>query len=281
MGFPVPAGAALVRSLPGGSIFEVAVVEHGGRHLVCKRLNLRMVDEPVARAALRREADLLGSVQHGSLPKLAGQGTDEWGPYLLESFQSGTPLRALAPAGREVLTRVLRPSFAALAELHGVADATGPLDVVHGDITPDHVLLDEGGAIRFVDFGQARWRGLSERIGQDDRGTVPYVAPELARGESSSNQAGDVYALAATLAYVVLGRDPCAAQAEAVRLVEIAEQGVDAQALWDHPQLSELEREVLIRALAFHPAERLREAAAVCAGLTAGAKPVAPDGATS
>jgi len=120
------------------------------------------------------------------------------------------------------------------------------------------------GAVHFIDFGQSHFRGLPHREGL--RGTLPYVAPEILRGEARPDQAGDVYALAASLAFAALGREPCRAGPGPARLVEVAEQGLDTRAIARAPRLSARTRDALLAALAFDAAARERRAAAV-AGL--------------
>jgi serine/threonine protein kinase len=93
-----------------------------------------------------------------------------------------------------------------------------------------------------------------------DRGTLPYVAPELARGEVEPDQSSDVFALAATMAFVALGRPPCMAETPAALLVEISERGLDLDALSSVERLAATERRALCAALGFEPAGRVRRA---------------------
>jgi serine/threonine-protein kinase len=270
--FVPPQGATLVRALGAGSVFEVAVVRHEGHDRICKRLTLRMLEEPVAQHALEREEQLLRRVQHPALPELYACGQDDWGPYLVETCLPGATLRELVAGFRErnapvpagLVAHAARAAFAALAELHGLSDADGPLELVHGDLSPDHVLLGRDGEVYLVDFGQARWRGLAPSlVGRDDRGTLPFVAPELARGEVEPTQASDVFALAATLAFVALGREPCVANSPAARLVEVSEMGLDVDGLAQCASLEPACGRALSAALAFDPAARIQRAGAV------------------
>jgi eukaryotic-like serine/threonine-protein kinase len=269
-----PAGTTLVRALGAGTVFELALVEREGQRLLCKRLKERLVGERAAENALERERTVLERAKHPSLPRLHDTGRDDRGPWLLESAVDGVPLRVLvesriaqgASLPSAMVRRVGRRAFAVLAELHALADDGGPFDLVHGDLSPDHLLVGKaqrgagGGDVGFVDFGLARWRGMAPELCGDERGTLPFVAPEIARGERAPDQAGDVYALAAVLAFAVLGRDPVKAPTSAGRLVEVAEQGVELDALWQAEPESRL-LEVLLRALAFDERERLGSAA--------------------
>lgn len=234
-----------------------------------------MRQEGVALRALKREQEVLRLVVADSVPTLLAAGEDEHGPFLVESAHEGLPLRALVEAlvarrGRvppAMLLSLARAAFDALAELHEAEDAQGPLEVTHGDLGPDHVIVGparpgERGRLGFVDFGQARARGLPGEAGE--RGTLPFVSPEVARAERDVDQEADVFALAATIAFAALGRDPCRSETASARLVEIAERGLDLDAL---PELGAPLDAVLREALAFDRDERLVGARALLARL--------------
>ncbi|MCC6525716.1 MAG: phosphotransferase [Polyangiaceae bacterium] len=290
MSFAVPSGYRLVAYLGAGTVLDVArVVEQGARgELVCKRVAPRPGASVPALRALRRERAVLERVVHRALPSLRAAGEDDHGPYLVETAVPGLSLAALvegfatqagegaacdgAPIPARLLAAVARASFTALAELHALADGEGPLGFVHGDLAPDHVLVTPSAEVGFVDLGQARLRGLGVELfdpdPQAERGTLPYVAPELARGSGPPGQGSDVYALAATLAFAALGREPVATGEAAAQLAELAEQGVAWPAVAQ--ALAGLGLEGLAgglrRALAFEPAGR-PSAAAVAAAL--------------
>ena len=234
--------------------------------------------EEMARRALKREESVLRRVRVATVPAFLAAGEDAHGPYLVESVHAGLPLRALvegmvAQRGRvppATVRALARAAFAALAELHEASDAQGPLDVAHGDLGPDHVIVGparagERGAIGLVDFGQARARGLPGERGE--RGTLPYLSPEVARGEREVDQELDVFAMAATIAYAALGRDPCRTMTASARLVEIAEEGLDLPALDGVPRLGAALADTLRHALAFDRNERLLTARAVLSRL--------------
>jgi eukaryotic-like serine/threonine-protein kinase len=268
MSFVPPPGTTLVCALGAGSVFEVAVVRRDGREHICKRLRPRMLQELPARRALEREARLLERVRHPTLPELFESSADAWGPYLLESCLRGATLRELVEGWQErgaampvaLVSHVVRAAFDALAQLHACADHDGPLELVHGDLGPDHVVLGEAGQIYFVDFGQARWRGMDRALCGADRGTLPFVAPELARGEVEPDQSSDVFALGATMAFAALGRPPCGADTPAALLVEVSEHGLDLAALASSERLDLAARAALGAALRFDRSARLLRA---------------------
>jgi serine/threonine protein kinase len=141
----------------------------------------------------------------------------------------------------------------ALAEVHEIAGEEGPLGISHGDLTPDHVVLSPLGAVAFVDFGAARWAGMDPGLESGDRGTLPFAAPEVARGEAAPGQAADAYALAATILFLATGGEPLVgATDEAAMLLEIGERGI----VPGRCDLGEQSARALREALSLDPARR-------------------------
>src|SRR6185503_13473817 len=134
-----------------------------------------------------------------------------------------------------------------------------------GDIGPDHVVVGPLGQIRFVDFGAARWRGMDDDLCARDRGTLPYVAPEVARGETAPDAAADVYALAATLLFLATGSPPCDAAEEAAMLAEIGDRGISSNRVAAAEGLTPPQREALAAALRFDRGSRATSIAALAA----------------
>ncbi len=254
-------------------MFDVALVRvrEEGRPLVCKRLTSRMVREPAGRAAIVREAKALVLAKHPALPAIVRVGSDGYGPFVVETALEGVPLRGLVEAwkgrGKRVPARlaahIARAAIEVLAEVQELQDEAGPIELVHGDLGPDHVLVGPLGDIRLIDFGAARFRGMEATLATDDRGTLPYVAPEVARGEAPPSAQADVYALAATLLYLVSGGPICRARDEATMLVEIGERGVFVDLLDEAPALAPVERAALRAALALDPSARPASARAL------------------
>lgn len=228
-----------------------------------------MLDEPKAQGAIRREAAALTMLRLESVPELLDQGADERGPYLIESRLDGLTLRELVEGYRErktavpgnVVRLVMERSFRALAVLHAAAEEGGrPFELSHGDLAPDQLLITTDGRVSFADFGQSRWRGMQEAAEPDELGSLPFVAPELARGDHAPDQSCDVFSLAAVIAYVALGREPCVSSTPAARLVEISERGVDMAAVVALDALDDSVKSALLGALRFERSKRVRRA---------------------
>jgi serine/threonine-protein kinase len=193
-----------------------------------------MVDDALARDALVREAAALAALDDPGVPRLVGVGEDEHGPYLLESALAGTPLVELVerwvavplPLALHLATR----AWALLARIQAtLVDGRTPLELVHGDLSPSNLIVSAHADVGLVDFGSSSSR--LHAAPSPARGTLPYVAPELARSEAHPSQATDRYALAALLAELSVGRPLWARRDEPAMLLAIGEHGHDARAL--------------------------------------------------
>ncbi len=257
-----PIGTHLVEALGVGSVFEVAVVrDHANRELICKRT------APGARAAsgdaaLDRERAILLAAPSPHLVELVGFGSDARGGFLLEARAKGTAVRrALGekahPLDTATWLALARSSTEALSALHTLRDARGDLFFVHGDVSPDNLFFDPPASATFIDLSSAIFRDGPNPVFAADRGTLPYVAPEIARGEARPSRATDVYALAATLLAAAVGSAITDATTEAARLLEVGSKGVRVDLLDRRRDLPERVRAALARALSLDPATRL------------------------
>jgi hypothetical protein len=91
---------------------------------------------------------------------------------------------------------------AALAKSHNEG-------VVHGDVTPENILVTDEGVARLTDFGISRalWSDATTSATVGVRGKPRYLAPELAKGEPAGEKS-DVFSLGASLFAAVEGQSP-------------------------------------------------------------------------
>src|SRR5262249_17972186 len=156
-------------------------------------------------------------------------GHDALGPFVLETRAKGSAVREMLDPNASIEASrwlaLARLACGALARLHALSDGRGPLGIVHGDISPDNLFYQVSSGVTFVDLSSATWRDAPLSAFADDRGTLPYAAPELARGDARPSQATDTYALAATLLAIAVGPITDAAT-DASRLLEVGTRGV-------------------------------------------------------
>ncbi|MCC6784328.1 MAG: serine/threonine protein kinase [Planctomycetes bacterium] len=171
---------------------------------------------PEARARFALETEALGRLQHPGIAQIHAAGT--WSspageqPYLAMELVRGVPLHEWASASHASLPSRLR----VLIELCEAVHHAHQRGLIHRDLKPGNVFVDEHGHVKVLDFGIARLvdagrdRTLRTKAGEL-LGTLAYMSPEQASGEPDRvDVRADVYA-AGVLGYQLLsGRLPIA-----------------------------------------------------------------------
>jgi len=154
------------------------------------------------------EGRILAELDHPNLARVYDLDFDHDRPFLVMEYVRGRNLRQVAeqqPFGPRQAASLIAKVARALAPAH----ARG---VIHLDVKPDNIVIDEAGQPRLIDFGIARIQDAwAHDTAEADaiRGTLGYVAPEQARGEQTDGRS-DVFALGATLYFLLVGRGPLA-----------------------------------------------------------------------
>lgn len=169
-------------------------------------LKVRSADKGVDRAQLVAEAGILLSLDpHPRLPTVRDDFFVDDRYVIVMDWVDGVDLdHLLARHGRPGL-----PLTTVLSYLAQVAEALTHLHshdppVVHGDVKPANLILNEQGRITVVDFGLSSRGPGRDRAGY---GTTKFVAPEIAAG-LRPERASDVYSLAATAHALLTGTPP-------------------------------------------------------------------------
>jgi len=173
------------------------------------------------------------------------------GVDLLHLLQEAARARQRLPYG--VSAYIVQQLCKGLDYAHRKADEFGqPLGIVHRDVSPQNILLSWDGSVKIVDFGIARARDVHEEEGVI-KGKYAYMSPEQARGEPVDCRS-DVFAAGIVLFELVCARPLFHGKGkEALEMVKSGEIPRPADFAPDLPET--LER-IILRALAFHRADR-------------------------
>ena len=161
-----------------------------------REVALKQLSGSGAGEAARREAAALAGLRHPNILSVYDVLEDAEGVWLIEQWITGAPLSAVL-----AVTGKLR-GIDALALIHGALQGLSYAhgrDVVHGDITPGNILIDQSGTPMLVDFGLAVAPGHLS-LG----GTPGYMAPEAAAGQPVDKRS-DVYSSCVVLAELLRG----------------------------------------------------------------------------
>jgi hypothetical protein len=187
-----------------GDYERVGVVARGAHSTIWKGFDpglkravaLKQLSGSDAAAAAAREAATLAGLRHPNILSVYDVFEDAEGVWLIEQWITGAPLSAVLG-----VTKKLR-AIDALALIHGALQGLSYAhgrDVVHGDITPANILIDQTGTPMLVDFGLAVAPGHLS-LG----GTPGYMAPEAAAGQPVDKRS-DVYSSCVVLAELLMG----------------------------------------------------------------------------
>ena len=162
------------------------------------------------------EAKLLARFDHPSLLKVHRFWEANGTAYMAMPVLRGRTLKDMraemtGPPDEAWMRNILLPLLGAIEKLHSE-------DVYHRDIAPDNIQIEPDGRPVLLDFGAAR-RVLSDKSQALTAILKPAYAPIEQYGEAGSVRQGpwtDIYALGATLHYMLLGRPPSPATARTV-----------------------------------------------------------------
>ena len=188
-----------------GEIFR-AEDEVLGRTVAVKVLSEQYARDESLRARFTREA-LAAARLSGEPGAVTIFDVGEWEgrPFIVMEHLSGGSLEARL---RDVGPPPVDEALGWLDQAAGALDAAHRLGVVHRDVKPGNLLLDEAGDLRVADFGIASAAGLhSLTLTGTVLGTAGYLSPEQARGERAT-PASDRYSLAVVAYELLTGHRP-------------------------------------------------------------------------
>lgn len=172
--------------------------------IALKLLHAHLSGDRITRTRLRREVQAAGRIRHPNA--LVAHELHELDGQLALSM----PLHTGSTLGDTVTTRgpLTAAALQTLAEqLGGALQASHRAGVLHRDVTPNNVLVNEQGTACLSDFGLARFDGQRTATATTAMGTWGYAPPELFEGKRVDPRA-DLYSLGAVLYFAATGRSP-------------------------------------------------------------------------
>jgi YVTN family beta-propeller protein len=264
----VDIGGYRVEELIGrGGMGEVYRAHDGrlDRNVALKILAPRYADDDGFRERLLRESRLAASLDHSNVVPVYDAGEAAAGFYLAMRYVEGADLRTvLRREGPLAPARAL----AIVSQVADALDAAHAKGLVHRDVKPSNVLIDERGHCYLADFGLTQ--SASDRGQVTDGsllGTLDYVAPEQIRGDEVAGRA-DVYALGCVLFECVTGEAPFRRPSEVATLYAHLEDDPPTASA-RHSTLPASIDTVFARALAKEPEERHSSCAELVADASA------------
>jgi eukaryotic-like serine/threonine-protein kinase len=192
-----------------------------GREVAIKFLLHGVLAGDHAIARFRAEAEAVARLRHPHIVTVYEVGEERGRQFLSMELVRG---RTLVERLREgpLPARQAASCLKKVAEALHYAHSRG---VLHRDLKPDNVLMDEHDEPRVTDFGLAKLADTQAGITLSGHvlGTPAYLSPEQAGAGSSLDQRSDVYSLGATLYHLITGRPPFVGESPAQILRQVVE----------------------------------------------------------
>jgi serine/threonine-protein kinase len=220
------------------------------RQVALKVLPKEFLHDETFAERFRREARTVANLEHPNIVPIHASGIEQGTPWMAMRFVSGGSLSSLIKERRldhRQIVEVLR----GVAEALDYAHSRG---VVHRDVKPQNVLLDEAGRVYLADFGIAKIVESSSQLTQTGTitGTPQYMAPEQAKGGTIDYRA-DIYALGVVAYELLTGSPPFSADTPVGILLKHCSEPVPRPAATLVPGAA---TETLVKCLAKEPGDR-------------------------
>jgi eukaryotic-like serine/threonine-protein kinase len=259
----------VLKRIGSGGMAEVYCAEDQqlGRRVALKLLHRRFADDEQFVERFRREASSAAGLSHPNIVGIFDRGEWDGTYYIAMEFVEGRTLkdivreRGAAPpeAAADITLQILRA--ARFAHKRGI---------VHRDIKPHNVLIDNEGRVRVTDFGIAR-AGVSDMTETGSvMGTAQYLSPEQAQGKPVDARS-DLYSGGIVLYELLTGRVPFDAESPvSVALMQVSEPPVPPMEV--NPEVPPALDAVTLRAMEKDPGRRYQDADEFIAALESARK---------
>jgi serine/threonine protein kinase len=270
----------LLRLLGKGGMSSVYLAEHTlmRRRCAIKVLPIGRVDDTSWLARFHREAQAIAALDHPNIVRAYDVDHEQDGErdihFLVMEFVDGRSIQEIVadggPLSLELAADYFRQAALGLEHAHRAG-------LVHRDVKPGNLLVDQQGVVKVLDLGLARFAEVAEEqpltVTHDERvlGTADYLSPEQAIDSHTVDARADVYSLGCSIYFALTGRPPFKEGSLAQRLM--AHQMKDAPPIAEfRPEIGDTEKgrrlvEIIRRMMAREPGQRFQTMAEVAAVL--------------
>ncbi|MCX7591738.1 MAG: serine/threonine protein kinase [Kiritimatiellae bacterium] len=249
---PARLGHFLLLSLLGtggmGGVY-LARDETLGRSVAIKVMLKSLGDNEEFVETFKREAQAAAKLNHPNIAQIYSFGQEKGQPYIVMELVSGKRFDKMMEAEKQLDQALVIQIALDLCQGLQVADENG---LVHGDIKPENILLDEKMNAKLVDFGLA---AVTNRAAEGGIWGTPYYIPPERVLRKKLDARSDIYSLGATLYHALAGQPPFEGETPA----EVIKARLDKMPRPLHelrPDIKKEVEDVITRMLQPHPAQR-------------------------
>ena len=226
------------------------------RFVAVKVLPSYYTEDPTFLGRFTQEAQAIARLNHPNILQIYDFGDDKGYTYIVSELVPGGTLQDRL-IGEPMSVEQVISYMAPLSEAIDFAHAS---QVVHRDIKPGNVLINDSEQPILADFGLARMMESSTRFTQAQQavGTPEYMAPEQALGTDADYRA-DLYSLGIIVYQMLVGQTPFQSDTPAATLMAHIHRALPMPRLMN-PNIDETVEMVLLKALAKDPDDRFQSA---------------------
>jgi beta-lactam-binding protein with PASTA domain/predicted Ser/Thr protein kinase len=247
----------VISRLGSGGMADVYLAEDQllGRLLAVKLLHHHFAEDQEFVERFRREASSAAGLSHPNIVGIFDRGEWQGTYYIAMEYVAGRSLKTIV---RE--QGALEPAVAidTVVQILRAARFAHKRGVIHRDLKPHNVILDEEGRARVTDFGIARAGASDMTLTGSIMGTAQYLSPEQAQGHAVS-ASSDLYSVGVILYELLTGVVPFDGEtAVAIAFKQVSAEPRPPSAV--NPAVPPALDMIVLRALAKDPAQRFADA---------------------
>ncbi|WP_415971805.1 Stk1 family PASTA domain-containing Ser/Thr kinase [Rhodococcus sp. 077-4] len=251
------------------------------RDVAIKVLRADLARDPTFYLRFRREAQNAAALNHPAIVAVydTGEAETEAGPlpFIVMEYVDGDTLRDIVRGEGPMAPR---RAMEVIADVCAALDFSHRNGIVHRDVKPANIMINNAGAVKVMDFGIARAiADSSSPMTQTAAviGTAQYLSPEQARGEQVDARS-DVYSLGCVLFEILTGEPPFKGDSPVAVAYQHVREDPQLPSLVNDSVPRELDS-IILKAMAKNPANRYQSAAEMRTDLVrvlGGQRPSAP-----
>lgn len=200
----------------------------GFRKLVAIKTILRSFENAESEEMLLKEATLASQIHHPNVAETLELGEQDGMLYLVMELVSGESLSFILKEAEKhggmplpIAINLVGQVCRGLQAAHDLRDERGErIGLIHRDISPPNVLVDDSGTVKIVDFGVATTTSNATFGSGEIKGKISYLAPEQIRGEAIDERV-DVFTTGILLYLLTVGRHPFRADGEVATIARL------------------------------------------------------------
>jgi serine/threonine protein kinase len=257
----------VLEELGAGGMGKVLKARHRRmqRVVALKVVRRAALDSPEAIRRFQREVQVLASLNHPNIV-IAYDSREQAGEhYLVMEFVDGSDLAKLV---RKRGPMPVPQAVACILQAARGLEHAHSQQIVHRDVKPANLILDNYGLIKVLDLGLARfetslaaegdgWQTEGLSVSGHLMGTADYMSPEQSLNAKRSDHRCDIYSLGCTLFYLLTGRPVYAGETLIEKVIAHRESAIPSLSA-RRPDVPECLSRIFERMIAKHPDDRFQ-----------------------